>query len=91
MIQLGIGGHMPGLNQNALPVPVYEIKVCGSLDESWSGWFPGMKIVTSETNLTDRITILKGPVIDQPALRGLLCKLWDMNLTLISVCRVESD
>lgn len=82
---------MPGPNQTEFPITVYEIKVCGSLDESWSGWFPGMTIVTSETNLMDRITILKGPVIDQPALRGLICKLWDMNLTLISVRRIESD
>jgi hypothetical protein len=82
---------MPGLNQAALPVTVYEITVSGSLDESWSDWFLGMTILTGETNLANRIAILKGPVADQSALRGLLCKLWDMNLTLISIRRLESD
>ena len=58
----------------------YQIKVEGRLDASWSGWFNDMTIT-----LDRDATILTGPVADQAALRGMLCKLWDLNLTLISV------
>ena len=62
---------------------VYQIKVQGQLDKSWSGWFSGMT-VTSDGD----ITALTGPVADQSALRGILTKLWDLNLALISVTRI---
>jgi len=70
----------PGLDQAA----VYQIQVRGKLDESWSDWLSGMTI-TSESG----ITTLTGPVADQAALRGLLSKIWDLNLTLVSVTRIE--
>ncbi len=63
---------------------VYQIKVQGRLDESWSGWFDRMDI-TVEGNTTT----LTGAVVDQAALRGLLSKLWDLNLALISVNPIE--
>ena len=72
----------PGLDQAA----VYQIQVQGKLDESWSDWFSGMTI-TSESG----ITTLTGPVADQSALRGILSKIWDLNLVLISVTRIEID
>ena len=65
---------------------VYQIQVRGKLDESWSDWLSGMTI-TSESD----ITILTGPVADQAALRGLLSKIWDLNLILISATRIEVD
>jgi hypothetical protein len=61
---------------------VYQIKMQGRLDESWSGWFNGMA-VTSDGDTTT----LTGAVADQSALRGILTKLWDLNLALISVTR----
>jgi hypothetical protein len=64
----------------------YQIQVRGKLDASWSDWFSGMTI-TSESG----ITTLTGPVADQAALRGLLSKIWDLNLILISVTRIETD
>jgi hypothetical protein len=70
----------PGLDQAA----VYQIKVQGKLDESWSDWFSGMTITFGSG-----ITKLTGPVADQSALRGILSKIWDLNLTLISVTRIE--
>ena len=70
----------PGLGQAA----VYQIQVRGKLDKSWSDWLSGMTI-TSESG----ITTLTGPVADQAALRGLLSKIWDLNLTLVSVTRIE--
>ena len=64
----------------------YQIKMEGKLDENWSDWFSGMTI-TPEND----ITVLTGPVADQSALRGILTKIWDLNLILISVNRIEID
>lgn len=66
----------PGAEQ---PV-MYQIKVRGQLDEKWSEWFSDM-MVTFDSD----ITTLTGAVADQAALRGMLSKIWDLNLTLISV------
>jgi len=72
----------PGLDQAA----VYQIQVRGKLDENWSDWFSGMT-VTFESG----ITTLTGLVADQAALRGILSRIWDLNLTLISVTQIEMD
>ena len=69
-------------DQNDQPT-VYQIKMQGRLDESWSGWFDGMT-VTSDGDTTT----LTGAVADQSALRGILTRLWDLNLALISVHRI---
>ncbi len=63
---------------------VYQIKVRGRLDESWSGWFNSMEIAAEGDTTT-----LTGAVVDQAALRGILSRLWDLNLALISVNPVE--
>jgi len=63
---------------------VYEIQVQGKLDQSWKSFFNGQAITSTYIDESP-ITTLTAPVVDQPALRGLLCKLWDLNLTLISV------
>jgi hypothetical protein len=71
---------------------IYEIKVQGELDQSWEVYFKGFAVTSgSSGEQVSSITTLVGPVIDQSALRGLLCKLWDLNLTLISVRRLEPD
>ena len=67
----------------------YQIKMEGKLDEGWSDWFSGMT-VTFEGGSAP-ITTLTGAVADQSALRGILAKIWDLNLTLISVNRSEID
>ncbi len=67
----------------------YCITVQGRLDESWSRWFNGLTIECTSTD-DSVITTLTGPLVDQPALRGLLNKLWDLNLILISVTRNEN-
>jgi hypothetical protein len=67
---------------------IYQIKIQGELGGNWSDWFNGMTI-SVEDNLP--ITTLTGIVADQAALRGILNKLWDLNLTLISVRRIETD
>ena len=63
---------------------IYQIKVQGKLDESWSGWFNGMAVTVE-----DDTTTLTGVVVDQAALRGILSRLWDLNLALISVNQNE--
>lgn len=67
---------------------VYQIKVQGRLDRRWSDWFSGLSIkVRSETD-SPPITTLTG-ALDQAGLRGVLSKVWDLNLALVSVVRLE--
>ena len=70
---------------------VYEIQVQGELDEDWQQWFNGLTVTLTRASEQPPTTTLTGPVTDQAALRGMLCKLWDLNLTLISVRRIEAD
>jgi hypothetical protein len=63
---------------------LYEIQVLGILDESWSGWFGGMMITVEKD-----VTTMSGSVPDQTALRGILDRIWDLNLALISVRRTD--
>ena len=59
----------------------YEIKIRGHLDPRWSGWFAGVKL----THLEGSETLLSGSLPDQAALHGLLERIRDLNLKLISV------
>lgn len=67
---------------------VYQIKVQGKLDQRWTDWFNGLEVAGEGEN--QDITSLTGPV-DQAALRGILNRIWDLNLTLISVAPIESE
>ncbi len=74
-------------NPNTGPV-FYEIKVQGYLEPSWARWFEGMTLTHVENGESGMgCTLIAGLVIDQPALHGLLIKIRDLNLTLISVRR----
>jgi hypothetical protein len=63
---------------------LYEIKVKGHLDQSWSCWLDGLTIEQQ----TRGETLLTGPVRDQAALHGLLNKIRDLGLLLLSVKRI---
>ena len=63
----------------------YRIRLQGRLDARWSEWLDGMEI----TYDNDGITVLSGPVLDQSALHGLLARLRDLGLPLISLARME--
>jgi hypothetical protein len=63
----------------------YQIRVKGHLGPQWSDWFEGLAITLEE----DGDTLLTGPVIDQAALHGLLRKVRDLGLTLVSVNPVK--
>ena len=69
---------------------IYQIIVQGCLDLSWSDWFEGMEITNETGKDAQLITTLNGNIEDQSALRGILSRLWDLNLTILSVKRVES-
>ncbi|HZB10976.1 MAG TPA: hypothetical protein VE525_17870 [Rubrobacter sp.] len=66
---------------------VYEIRLKGHLGPRWSEWFDGLRI----TNEPNGGALLPGHVADQPALHGVLAKVRDLNLQLISVSSVDSD
>jgi hypothetical protein len=68
----------------------YEIRVLGRLNESWSASFDGLTIAVQEAHSAPTITVLRGSIVDQPALRSILCRLWDLNLTVISVILQDS-
>ena len=68
----------------------YRIVVQGRLDKNWSDWFNGMIIMVEDENAQSPITTLTGVVADQAALRGILTKIWDLGLTLISAVRLDS-
>ena len=65
----------------------YEIRLKGHLGSRWAAWFDGLSI----TRCSDGTTIIHGPVADQAALHGLLQKIRDLGLPLISVNHVERD
>jgi hypothetical protein len=66
---------------------IYQIMVKGLLDQKWSDWFDGFAI----TPQTSDETLLTGPVTDQAALHGLLAKIRDLGLPLLSVQRVQGE
>jgi hypothetical protein len=70
--------HPPGL---------YEIRLKGHLDSRWVTWFDGLSL----TNESDGTTVIYGFVADQAALHGLLQKVRDVGLPLVSVTQVEPD
>jgi hypothetical protein len=66
---------------------LYEIRIVGHLDSRWADWFEGL----SFTHESDGTTILRGPVVDQAALHGLLRRVRDLGLPLVSVTLLEPE
>jgi hypothetical protein len=74
------------------PPEFYEIKVQGQLDSLWGQWFEGMALSNVENGESGvACTLISGYVVDQAELHGLLIKIRDLNLKLISVRRISPD
>lgn len=70
---------------------IFEIKIKGLLDDHWGQWFDGLTLERQENvDSGQDCTLIIGPMADQPALHGLLAKIRDLNLTLISVRKLDS-
>jgi hypothetical protein len=65
---------------------LYEIRVDGLLDERWSQWLNGLSLRPEQNE-----TVLTAAVPDQAALRGLLNRIWDLNLEVISLSRLRPE
>jgi hypothetical protein len=75
-------GSRPG--RQALDEPaVYEFKIAPSLSNQWAAWFDGLNITCDEHGTT----LIRGTIVDQAALHGVLVKIRDLNLVLLSVQR----
>ena len=66
---------------------VYQIRIKGHLSSQWADWFEGMAVTREENG----DTLLTGPVVDQSALYGLLKKVRDLGMPLLSVVCLEAD
>ena len=64
---------------------LYEIRIEGHLDHRWAGWFDGLTLTLEDNG----DTLLTGPVVDQAALHGLLRKVRDLGMPLVSVRRIR--
>jgi hypothetical protein len=67
-------------------IPQYEICVKGRLGPRWSAWFDGLSLTSED----DGTTVIRGPVVDQAALHGLLQKLRDVGIPLVSLTQIPS-
>lgn len=65
----------------------YEIRLKGHLDNRWAAWFDGLSLSRED----DGTTTIRGPIADQAALHGLLQRVRDTGLQLVSVTRVEPE
>lgn len=65
---------------------IYRITIKGHLDGEWSDWFEGLTVTLVDTGET----ILTGPIVDQTALHGVLMKIRDLSLPLLSLTRLET-
>ena len=80
----GMSNEINSGSEKAQPL-VYQIRIKGHLGRQWTNWFGGLTITLEDNGET----LLTGPVVDQAALHGLLRKVRDLGVPLLSVSRVE--
>ena len=78
-------GETHASTENHYERGLYEIRLKGHLDDRWAEWFEGLTLSREDNG----DTVLTGPVVDQAALHGLLRKVRDLAMPLVSVIRVE--
>lgn len=74
-------------NADHSDIPQYEIRIKGHLGHRWAAWFDGLSLA----DLDDGTTVISGPVVDQAALHGLLHKLRDVGIPLVSLTLLPPD
>ena len=74
-------------DEDDAPAPRYEIRVRGHLGSRWASWFDGMNLTAED----DGTTVIRGAVVDQAALHGLLQSLRDLGITLLSLIPLGAD
>jgi hypothetical protein len=78
----------PGMNENKTsPKNTYRIRIKGVPNHSLTDWLADVQVIPQEQGET----LLVGQFADQPALRGLLDQLWNLNYTVLSVERIENE
>jgi hypothetical protein len=77
--------NKPNFQTGPDPAMIYEIRIKGRLGQQWRTWFEGLTITQADNGET----LITGPVVDQAALYGLLRKVRDLGLPLISVTQVQ--
>ncbi len=84
-----VRSYGPGVSENdgSPCLPQYEIRVTGHLGSRWAAWFDGLELTPED----DGTTALRGPVADQAALHGLLQKLRDIGIPLVSLRELAAD
>lgn len=65
----------------------YEVRLTGHLEARWTAWFDGLTV----SHESDGTTVLSGPIADQAALHGVIQRIRDLGLPLVSVTPVETD
>ena len=78
------------MDGSATTAVVYQIRVRGWLAARWSEGLGGLAITVVGSSGGAPESILTGPIVDQAALRGILTRLWDLNLTVVSVNPLET-
>ena len=82
-----MAGLVTLVEPDARGLNMYEIRLQGQLDQRWSDWFEGFTLTIE----SDGTTTLTGPVTDQAALHGLLRRVSDLGVTLISVNELDKE
>ena len=77
-----IGSYVPAMSETE----TYEMRVQGHLEDRWSAWFDGMELLLAD----DGSTLIRGQVADQAALHGLIQKVRDLGLPLLSVTNTQT-
>jgi hypothetical protein len=70
-----------------VPLVQYEIRVTGHLDPRWAAWFDGLSLLRED----DGTTVIRGPIVDQAALHGVLQRLRDLGIPLVSVAQLRPE